>query len=175
MKINLFIRRFMVPSIFKSIYYYMKYSCMVSPKAEVDLSFLIQIGKLSTIASFTKIKASKGKLVIGKNVMIGESCHIGAGPKGVVIGDDCIIGPHVSIIGANYKYEHLDIPVRLQGSSNKGTQIGNNVWIGTGCCILDGAIIGNNVIVTPNSVVSTRIPDNYIVQGNPAKKIFMRR
>ena len=42
-------------------------------------------------------------------------------------------------------------------------------------CILDGSEIGDGVIIAPNSVVSARIPDNAIVQGNPAKIIFTRR
>jgi serine O-acetyltransferase len=53
--------------------------------------------------------------------------------------------------------------------------IGNNVWIGAGACILDGATIGSGVIVTPNSVVSAKVADNAIVQGNPSKVIFLRR
>ncbi len=41
--------------------------------------------------------------------------------------------------------------------------------------VLDGAQVGDGVIVAPNSVVSGRIPDNAIVQGNPAKVVFTRR
>jgi acetyltransferase-like isoleucine patch superfamily enzyme len=81
----------------------------------------------------------------------------------------------VNIIGNNYKYGSLDVPFRLQGTVSKGTRIGNNVWIGAGASILDGVVIGNGVIITPNSMVSSRVPDNAIVQGNPAKVIFTRR
>jgi acetyltransferase-like isoleucine patch superfamily enzyme len=65
---------------------------------------------------------------------------------------------------------------REQGTESKGPiRIGNNVWIGVGSVILDNAEIGDGVIVTPNSVVSGRIPANAIVQGNPAKTVFIRR
>jgi acetyltransferase-like isoleucine patch superfamily enzyme len=91
-------------------------------------------------------------------------------------GDDCLIGPNVSIIGNNYRYERLDVPIRLQEKySAKGIRIGANVWIGAGCTILDGADIGSGTIVTPNSVVSHRLPENSIAQGNPARVIFTRR
>ena len=43
-----------------------------------------------------------------------------------------------------------------------------------GCQILDGSTIGNNVIVATDSIVSGQIPDNLIIQGNPAKKVFQR-
>jgi virginiamycin A acetyltransferase len=54
-------------------------------------------------------------------------------------------------------------------------RIGNDVWIGSGACVLDGARIGSGVIVAPNSVVSGTIPDQAVVQGNPARVIFTRR
>ena len=56
-----------------------------------------------------------------------------------------------------------------------GGIVGDNVWIGSGCVILDGATIGSGAIITPNSVVSSKIPENAIAQGNPAKVIFTRR
>ena len=36
---------------------------------------------------------------------------------------------------------------------------------------MDGTEIGSGVIVAPNSVVSSRIPKNTIIMGNPAKII----
>ncbi len=94
---------------------------------------------------------------------------------GLTIGDDCLISPNVTIIANNYNYQRLDVPIRQQGSQSRGVRIGNDVWIGSGVCILDGAQVGSGVIVAPNSVVSGKIPDNVIVQGNPAKVIFTRR
>jgi virginiamycin A acetyltransferase len=41
--------------------------------------------------------------------------------------------------------------------------------------ILDGAEVGKGVIVSASSVVSGKVPDNAIVQGNPARVIFVRR
>jgi hypothetical protein len=35
--------------------------------------------------------------------------------------------------------------------------------------------IGDGAIVTPNSVVSGRVAENTVVQGNPARPIFTRR
>jgi acetyltransferase-like isoleucine patch superfamily enzyme len=36
---------------------------------------------------------------------------------------------------------------------------------------VDGTEIGSGVIVAPNSVVSSRIPKNTMIMGNPAKII----
>ena len=53
--------------------------------------------------------------------------------------------------------------------------IGENVWIGAGSVILDGAQIESGVSVAPGSVISSKVKKDAIVQGNPAKVIFQRR
>lgn len=155
---------------------YLKYGCMISPKAEVEITKNLSIGRESIISSFTKVKSSDGPLKIGRNVEISNGCVISSFTAGTFIGNDCLVGPNCSIIGNNYHYDRLDVPVRLQGKfSAKGIRIGDDVWLGSGCVILDGADIGSGSILTPNSVVSGRIPERSIVQGNPGKVIFTRR
>jgi len=175
MKIGKIIRRFLVPAPLITLIYLIKFGCKISPKAEVELSPLLKIGRGTQISSFTKIKASDGVLNIGKDVSIGTSCSLSADSGGVFIGAYTMIGSNTTIIGNSYKYNKLDVPVCLQEKTSKGIHIDENVWIGAGCVIIDGAHIGKNVIVAPNSVVSSKVPDNTIVQGNPAKVVFTRR
>jgi len=176
MKAAVALRRFLTPRILVTIWGYLKYGCMISPKAEVEITFQLSIGRGSIISSFTKVKASDGPLKIGRNVEISNGCVISSFTAGTFIGDDCLVGPNCSIIGNNYHYDRLDVPIRLQGKfSAKGIRIAENVWLGSGCVVLDGADIGAGTIVTPNSVISGRIPANSIATGNPAKVIFTRR
>lgn len=169
------LQRFLVPSSVVTLIYLVKYACKVSPRAEVELSPFLKIGKNTAIGSFTKIKASAGPLNIGHDVSIANSCFISAESGGVEIGDYCMIAPNVSIIGNGYKYDRLDIPTCFQDKISKGIKIGENVWLGAGVVVLDGAEIGAGAIISANSVVSGRIPPNAIAQGNPAKAIFKRR
>jgi acetyltransferase-like isoleucine patch superfamily enzyme len=142
----------------------------------VEITPRLRIGYRAVVGSFTKIKATDGPLTIGAHVEIANGCVITSHTAGVEIGDDCLIGPNVSIIGNNYRYDRLDVPIRLQEKvSQKGIRIGANVWIGANCVILDGAEVGDGSIITPGSVVSARLPENSIAQGNPAKVIFTRR
>ena len=69
-----------------------------------------------------------------------------------------MVGPNSSIIGNNYRYDQLDVPICLQEKTSKGIQIGENVWIGAGTVVVDGARIESGAIVAPNSVVSGRVP-----------------
>jgi len=175
MNIGKIARRFLIPAPLTTVLYLLKFGCKVSPKSEVELSPLIKIGKGTQVSSFTKIKASDGKLMIGRDVSIGTSCFISADKGGVTIGDHSMIGSNTTIVGNNYRYDVLETPVCQQEKTSKGIIISSNVWVGAGCVILDGAQIGMNVIITPNSVVSGKIAANTIVQGNPAKVIFTRR
>jgi len=174
MKLSKILRRFLVPSFVVTAYCLLKYKCKISPKAEVELNENLQIGSGTVVSSFVKIKPN-GPMQIGKNVSIGTFSFLSADAGGVKIGDYCMIGPNASIIGNNYQYDQLDVPLCQQTKTSKGIDVGENVWIGSGCVILDGATIGNGAIITPNSVVSSKIPENAIAQGNPAKVIFIRR
>ena len=58
-----------------------------------------------------------------------------------------------------------------KGSQDKRAIIGNNVELTIGSKIIGKVVIGNNVIVAPNSVVIKDVPDNAIVSGIPAKLI----
>ena len=175
MKLGQIARRFLIPSFVVTGVYLVKHRCMVSPKAEVEFNKLISLGKGTDISSFAKLKANDGKLTVGENVSIGTCCFISADQGGVSIGDYSMVGPNSSIIGNNYRYDQLDVPICLQEKTSKGIHIGENVWIGAGTVVVDGARIESGAIVAPNSVVSGRVPKDAIVQGNPAKVIFQRR
>jgi len=169
------IRRFLVPSFVVTAIYFVRFRCKVSPRAEVELSPKLHIGEATQISSFTKIKATDGELEIGKHVSIGTCCFISADAGGVKIGDYSMISPNVCIIGNDYRYDRLDIPIALQDKTSKGIRIGEDVWIGAGCIIMDGADIADHCIVSPNSVVTGKLDTGTVAQGQPARSIFVRR
>lgn len=167
--------RFLVPSSLLSLSALLKWGCRVSPRAEVEWSKNLRLARGVTISSFCKIKTSDGSLSIGTGTQIAPFCFITSHAGGVEIGKDCLIGPSATLAGNSYRYDDLDVPIRLQEQASRGIRVGDNVWIAAGCVVLDGADIGSGTIVTPNSVVSGRVPPNSVLQGNPAKVIFTRR
>jgi acetyltransferase-like isoleucine patch superfamily enzyme len=171
---RMIVQRFLIPQTIINIFYMLRYRCLISIKAEVELTKNLRLGKGATISSFTKIKATNGLLDIGKETGFATCCFVSADAGGVKIGDYCIFGPNVNITSSNYVYDKLDVPFKNQGYVSKGVQIGNNVWVGAGTTILDGTVVGDNTIVVANSLLNRRYPSNCILQGNPAKVILKR-
>lgn len=87
----------------------------------------------------------------------------------VTIGDDCFIGPNVSILTACHSTDPVERNSRRQWA--KPVTIGNSVWIGSSVTILPGVTIGDNVTIGAGSVVTKDIPSNTVAVGNPCKVI----
>jgi len=106
------------------------------------------------------------------------------------IGKFCSIGPNVRIAPGKHptsKYVSTH-PSTFNNQSNfvknfvstdnyrsyQQVKIGNDVWIGANCVIVDGVTIGNGAIVAANSVVSKHVGNYEIVGGIPAKMVRKR-
>lgn len=152
------LRRFLLPPLIVSWICYLKFNAKVSPKAEVELSPLLQLGRGVVILQKAKIKASEGPISIGAHTIIGEGVVIGGHVHGVFIGEHCAIEENATIMGVNYRFDRLDIPIREQGLTSKGPiRIGDRVHVGAGAVVLDAAHIESGTTVAPRAVVSGRV------------------
>lgn len=87
----------------------------------------------------------------------------------VTFGNNIFIGPNVGIYTPNHSFNRIE---RAKGQEKSSPiTIGDDVWIGGNVVVLPGITIGNNVIIGAGSVVTTDIPDNCVVVGNPARII----
>ncbi len=94
----------------------------------------------------------------------------------------------INVCGPGLKLVHLNGGIRMAAKSigenftistgcivgrnrDKLPTLGNNVDISVGAKVIGSVIVGNNVIVAPNSVVVKDVPDNCVVSGIPAKII----
>ena len=87
----------------------------------------------------------------------------------VTIGDDCFIGPNVSIYTACHSTDPVERDTRREWA--EPVTIGDNVWIGGSVTILPGVTIGDNVTIGAGSVVTKDIPSNSVAVGNPCRVI----
>lgn len=166
--------RTLTPGAAATLYYLVRFHAKISPRAEVDITANIAFGAGCIVGSFTKIKASEGRLSLGRRGGIATSCFLSAGTADIHIGDNFICGPNVNIVGHNYRHDQLDRHLEDQGVTSQGITIGDNVWTGAGSTVTDGCSIGNNTIVVANSLVNGRYPSGVILQGSPAKVVFRR-
>ena len=110
-----------------------------------------------------------GKLVsIGKRFFANFNLTI-LDEAPVTIGDDCFIGPNVSIYTACHSTDPTERNTRQEWA--RPVSIGNNVWIGGSVTILPGVSIGDNVTIGAGSVVVKDIPSNSIAVGNPCRVV----
>ena len=87
----------------------------------------------------------------------------------VTFGDNCFVGPNVSIYTACHPTTPKERNACLEWA--RPVTIGNSCWIGGSVTILPGVTIGDNVVIGAGSVVVKDIPSNSIAVGNPAKVV----
>lgn len=128
----------------------------------------IFIGKGVKIHEYSYLDDYGGSIFLDDFSGIGHHCVIG-GHGNLHIGKYTMIGGLTYIVPANHKFENKDVPYVNQNETRRGIIIGNNVWVGAGCIILDGVSIGDNSVIAAGSVVTKDIPENTLAIGHPAK------
>ena len=149
--------------------------CFVGPGVvlEIGKDARVELGRWSWIGHGTKIRVHEGVVSIGAKTVMGQECTISA-YQHVKIGRECVIADRVMFIDFDHGVVEVERPIRLQGIYKRDVNIGNNVWIGYGACILRGVTVGDNAIIGTNSVVTRDVPANAVVAGLPARIIRMR-
>ncbi len=142
-------------------------------KCGVKIGSNVSIGRNSTIECTGVIRELGEGLEIGDNVGISPNAFFAVRGK-VIIGENTIFGPGVSIHSENHIFNDLYKPIRIQGASRKGIIIGKDCWIGSKVIILDGVKIGDGSIVAAGAVVNSDVPNNAIVGGVPARILKYR-
>lgn len=137
----------------------------------------IIIGDGVQIDSFVKIKPVGGT----GDVRIGSNCYINSGVviysgNGVVIGNDVLIAANCTLAAVNHEFRRRDLKIMEQRfqPSRGGIVIEDDVWVGAGTVILDGAILRRGCVVGANSLVNRELDPNSINVGNPVRCIGHR-
>ncbi len=133
----------------------------------------VEFGRLVWIGDGTKIRCHEGVVEIGAKTVLGQECTISAYRR-VRIGEQCVIADRAMFIDFDHGVVEVERPIREQGIYKREVDVGSNVWIGYGACILRGVRVGDNSIVGTNSVVTRDVPANAVVAGIPARVIRMR-
>ena len=111
------------------------------------------------------------ELIIGDETFIGHTCSFNIG-RAVRIGRHCLLAGGVQIFDMDG--HPIDAADRRAGlptppSAIAPVVIGDDVWIGAGALILKGVSIGDRAIIAARAVVTSVVPANAVVAGNPAR------
>ncbi len=133
----------------------------------------LRFGRFVWVGDGSKIRCHEGRVEIGAKTVIGQECTISAYQQ-VRIGEQCVIADRAMFIDFDHGVVEVDRPIRQQGIYKRDVEVGSNVWIGYGACILRGVRVGDNAIVGTNAVVTRDVPANAVVGGVPARLLRMR-
>jgi acetyltransferase-like isoleucine patch superfamily enzyme len=150
--------------------------CFVCPgvKFEIGRGARVVLGRWSWLGHGCKVRVHEGELAIGAKTVFGQECTISAFQH-IAVGRECIIADRVMMIDFDHGMVEAERPIREQGIYKRDVEIGHNVWIGYGACVLRGVTVGDNAVIGTSSVVTTDVPSNAVVGGAPARLIRMRR
>ncbi|MBP1887698.1 acyltransferase [Sinorhizobium mexicanum] len=133
----------------------------------------IRIGRKAEIKRGAIIDANDGFVTIGDHFSLNPySILYGSG--GLTIGNWVRIAAHVVVIPANHGFSDPDTPIKKQPETRLGIVIEDDVWIGAGAVVLDGAHISRGCVIGAGSVVRGRTDPLGIYVGAPARKVGVR-
>lgn len=128
-------------------------------KCQTSKSFLNKFYKIIflIISRFHGIEVSTN-LDCGKGFQLRH-------PYNITINANASIGDYCTICRGGCVGEEA------RGKRKGAPKIGNFVYIGINAVIVGNVIIGDDVLIAPNSFVNCDIPSNSVVIGNPCKII----
>jgi virginiamycin A acetyltransferase len=155
-------------------------SARISKLADIEDSVRgtnIIISENSVIDSFVKIKPAggMGDLIIGPECVVNSGCVFYTG-NGIHIGRGVAIAANCTFAPTNHEYNQKNVPIRKQRfqPSKGGIVIGDDVWIGANCVILDGANIGDGCVIAAGSLIRGVLEAYGVYGGNPLTMLGKR-
>lgn len=130
----------------------------------------VTIGRYTSIRPFSYYGVGQigYGLQIGDNSSIGPFGFVGCSGK-ILIGKNVMIGPRVSLFAENHNFSDISTSIKSQGVNNKGIIIEDNCWIGSGVIILDGVTIGHGSVIGAGTLIAKDVPANTIVYDKRIK------
>jgi maltose O-acetyltransferase len=110
----------------------------------------------------------------GYNVHVGDGFYanfdcVVLDVRPVRIGRNCLVGPGVHVYTATHP---VDAARRIEGPEyGKPVTVGEDVWIGGRAVINPGVTVGDRAVIASGAVVTSDVPDDVVVRGNPAEPV----
>lgn len=148
--------------------------CSIGSFCFIDTPSL-KIGSYTRIRESVKVggnKSIKSELIVGSKCLILQNTVLNT-TDSIVLGNDTAIGGGSKLFTHSSWLSILDGYPVMQGP----IIIGSNVWLPYDTTVLSNVSIGDNVIITPRTVINISIPKDSIAGGYPliVKPNFYKR
>jgi acetyltransferase-like isoleucine patch superfamily enzyme len=134
----------------------------------------INIGIGSTVKEYALLYSYDGFIEIGSGCSINPFTIV-YGHGGVQIGNNVMIASHCTLVSASHVIDSTMIPISKQGMTARGIRIEDDVWVGSGVRILDGASIAKGCVIGAGSVILGNTEPYGVYAGAPARLLRTRR
>jgi acetyltransferase-like isoleucine patch superfamily enzyme len=129
------------------------------------------VGRFAMICPTNVFGGEPGEgLKVGDNSNIGHFAFVGCSGH-IEIGDRVLMGPRVTLLAENHRFDDASSPIKAQGVERKAIAIGDDCWLGAGCTVLAGVTIGAGSVVAAGSVVTGDVSPLSVVAGVPARVV----
>lgn len=118
---------------------------------------------------------------VGNHVSFGPDMRIWTTGARVIIGDDVMFGPHVTIISGDHRIDIKGKPMREVAPDEKLPEndqdvvIGDDVWVGANATILKGAHIPRGSVIAAGAVVTKELSEQHCIWGGVPARLLGRR
>jgi acetyltransferase-like isoleucine patch superfamily enzyme len=134
----------------------------LEPGAQLSVEGTVQLLRATRV-----YVAREARLDVGHGTYLNDSATVVCTGH-TRIGRRCAISLNTAILDGNI--HELTINGRPR-SRVQGITVGDDVWIGLGATIMPGVKVGDRAIIGAGSVVTSDVPSQAVVAGNPARVI----
>ncbi|MDZ4715337.1 MAG: acyltransferase [Cytophagales bacterium] len=150
------------------------------PSIELGFDCFISSGVVLVSCDGAQLQIRKTHIAKGAYIKVEKGgslkitdCYVGAysmivAHDSIEIKPHCSIGEMVVIRDQNHVYGGNTL-LRDSGFETAPIIINENVWLGTKATILQGVVLGENVVVGAHSLVNESFPENSVIVGSPAR------
>lgn len=114
-----------------------------------------------------------GPITIGEQVSVNHHVTMDGGRAGIVIGNYSRIAAYCHLYAFNHGHSSERL-ISEQPVTSTGIRVGADVWLGANVGVVDGVIIGDQVIVGMDSTVTRHLKPGQKYAGSPARWIGQR-
>lgn len=144
----------------------------ITGHGRISIGASVRLSGKSSIG-FCNILKREPRLNVGDGTFIGHDCSLVLADS-ITIGKHCLLAGGVSIrdldghpTDAALRRDHRPTPCE----GIRAVVIGDDVWIGADATILKGVTVGDRAIIGAGAIVTSDVPCDSVVAGNPARVI----